>query len=842
MSSRSAPDFSLTPDLVDYIEQCVASGRYCNASEVVREALLAHCSECRRDDGARADLAAPEPFESDALFRTIFEHAAVGIAVAQPVPDGVFLRTNAWMCGIMGYEPGELVGQQYIDLTWPEDREATAAHFATLLSGERKAFTNEKRCLRKDGSAVWVIVSVARVDRADGSPHFLVAVLRDITERKRAEAALQRNEAQLRLLADAVPVHLIHLDRDLRFLFANGSYVRHFGLQGQSIAGRDLRDVIGEERFAFVEPTVRHVLAGNRAQVEFELPREDGTVMHWLAGYVPDRESCEGGAVRGLVAAFTDVTASWRAERALAESEARFRSLIDAMPQLAFTNGPDGETVFHNRRWEEYTGLPMSAGAGRRWLEAVHPDDRERNLAAWRESLATGREMEVERRLRAADGSYTWFLTRAVPLRDPETGAITRWFGTSTDISDIVAAQEALTRSRDELERLVEERSRELQSAQLHLAHAQRMQALGQLAGGIAHDFNNVIQAVQGCAALIERKPDDADWARSLARTITQAAVRGAAVTRRLLAFSRRGDLRTEDVEVAALFGALAEILSHTLGAGIDVQMKLDAGLPPLLADKGQLETVLVNLATNARDAMDGIGTLQISAARAEAGEMAELGEGSFIRLTVGDSGHGMTPEVLARASEPFFTTKPVGEGTGLGLAMARGFAEQSGGALRIVSGPGAGTAVEIWLPAASGELRVEAPAVCERPGPQQPCLLLVDDDRLVLETLAAQMEAEGFRVATARSGAEALAALHRGARFDVLISDLAMPGMSGLALVQEAQARQPGLPAILLTGFASDAEEATFGRALSGRYSVLRKPVLAQELAQLVAVMLEAL
>ena len=249
-----------------------------------------------------------------------------------------------------------------------------------------------------------------------------------------------------------------------------------------------------------------------------------------------------------------------------------------------------------------------------------------------------------------------------------------------------------------------------------------------------------------------------------------------------------------------------------------------------------------MNLATNARDAMDGTGTLQISAARAEAGEMAELGEGSFIRLTVGDSGHGMTPEVLARASEPFFTTKPVGEGTGLGLAMARGFAEQSGGALRIVSAPGAGTAVEIWLPAASGELRVEAPAVCERAGPQQPCLLLVDDDRLVLETLAAQMEAEGFRVATARSGAEALAALHREARFDVLISDLAMPGMSGLALVQEAQARQPGLPAILLTGFASDAEEATFGRALSGRYSVLRKPVLAQELAQLVAVMLEAL
>ncbi|PWS36655.1 hypothetical protein DFH01_16080 [Falsiroseomonas bella] len=411
-------------------------------------------------------------------------------------------------------------------------------------------------------------------------------------------------------------------------------------------------------------------------------------------------------------------------------------------------------------------------------------------------------------------------------------------------------AQTELRRLNDELRARVEAEVAAREEAQARLAQAQRMEALGQLAGGIAHDFNNVLQAVQGGARLIASDAADPGRVRRLALMVVDAASRGAAVTRRLLTFARRADLRAEPVDVADLLTAMREILRHTLGSGIEVRVQVAPNVPALLADRGQLETVLVNLAANARDAMGGAGVLTLSAiheavanGNGAAAGAAGLKAGAYVRLSIADTGVGMDAPTLARATEPFFTTKPRGQGTGLGLAMARGFAEQSAGALTIESAPGFGTTVRLWLPVAPSEPVAPAPHVAE-PRPQADArrrLLLVDDEALVRALTAEALEAAGFVVHSVGSSAEALELLDAGEAVDILVTDLSMPGLDGLALIREAQRRRPDLPAILLTGFATDMAELAVGGAISGRFSLLRKPIDAGMLAERADVLLRA-
>jgi signal transduction histidine kinase/ActR/RegA family two-component response regulator len=402
-------------------------------------------------------------------------------------------------------------------------------------------------------------------------------------------------------------------------------------------------------------------------------------------------------------------------------------------------------------------------------------------------------------------------------------------------------------------DRLAEE-VREREQAQALLIQAQRMEALGQLAGGIAHDFNNILQAVEGSVSLIERRPDDGVSTRRLARLALKAVERGASITRRLLAFGRRSDLRTETLDAIDLLSGLREILTHTLGANIEVNVRLEPNLVPLRADKGQLETVLVNLGTNARDAMPGGGRLSFSAGLevVSSGGLAHshgVAPGRYVRLAVADTGIGMDAATLAHACDPFFTTKLQGVGTGLGLAMAAGFASQSGGTLGVESTPGKGTTVTLWLPAADfDEPAAAAPRQNAADAGSAPDattktvrVLVVDDEDMVRETLAESLEFEGFGVLTAANGTEALSLLAAGEAVDAIVTDLSMPGMDGLALIRAAQERRPGLPAVLLTGYAGDDTALAVSGAISGTFSLLRKPTRFHDLLDTVRSLLAA-
>ncbi|MBL6457332.1 response regulator [Belnapia sp. T6] len=430
----------------------------------------------------------------------------------------------------------------------------------------------------------------------------------------------------------------------------------------------------------------------------------------------------------------------------------------------------------------------------------------------------------------------------------------------NTMAAQLQRREEELRGHADALEARVEERTRELRAAndrlqreieerrltEAALFQAQKMQAVGQLAGGIAHDFNNVLQAVLGGIGLIRRRAGNAEAIQRLSGMVEEAARRGESITRRLLAFSRREELRATVLDVGALLTGLREVLAATLGGRIRVRADVPPDLPPLLADRGQLETVLVNLATNARDAMPGGGTLTLcaEAVRIEA-EARGLKPGDYLLLRIADTGEGMSPDVLARAAEPFFTTKPLGQGTGLGLAMAQGFAQGSGGAMAIESRPGEGTVISLWLPAAQAEEAaspppVPAPARPEASAPRSRRVLLVDDDAVVREVLATQLADAGHAVTERPDAGSALALIEAGERFDLLVTDLAMPGMDGLGLIRAAQGRWPGLPAILLTGYAGDAAMQALGTEAPGRFLLLRKPVTGAELLDRVAAALD--
>jgi len=379
----------------------------------------------------------------------------------------------------------------------------------------------------------------------------------------------------------------------------------------------------------------------------------------------------------------------------------------------------------------------------------------------------------------------------------------------------------ALQSFNDELEQRIDQRTRERETALAQLFEAQKMDTIGRLTGGVAHDFNNLLMAVLGSLSLLEKRlPDDAQC-RRLLQNATQGAQRGAALTQRLLAFSRRQELKPESVNLSELVCGMGELLKRALGIEVALVCQIPNSLTPVLVDSNQLELALLNLALNARDAMPSGGTLTIRAAEEVVGQNsgdAALKQGEYVRVGVSDTGVGMDEATRAKATDPFFTTKGPGKGTGLGLSMVHGLAAQSGGQLRIVSTPGVGTTVELWLPRAKTEA-VSLIRSAERPAPAPAAptaswrVLIVDDDLLVLTGTAALIEDLGHVAIEVPSAAEALALLESGKPVDVIVTDHAMPNMTGLQLAHSVHEKYPGMPIVLATGYAElPADPAQFG------------------------------
>ncbi|HEX9671016.1 MAG TPA: response regulator, partial [Thermoanaerobaculia bacterium] len=497
--------------------------------------------------------------------------------------------------------------------------------------------------------------------------------------------------------------------------------------------------------------------------------------------YLPKREC----TARVLLRVIRYTRERRRAESALLTREQRYRSLVAATSQMVWTVDPDGAAVEDSPSWRAYTGQSREEYRGHGWTSAIHPDDRERTLEAWREAAAAKGPYRIEHRVRAADGGYGDFVTRGVPLLARD-GGIREWISVGIDVT------------------------RQVQLEQ-QLRQAQKMEAVGRLAGGIAHDFNNLLTSILGYTVLLAtRLAADETSCRDLFE-VQKAGERAAALTRKLLAFSRQQVLQPQLLDLPEVVAESAQRLERLLGEAVALEISARVPVGRVRADRGQLEQVLLDLAQNARDAMPAGGALRIEIAEVElaAADVAEHPEvpvGRYALLSVADTGGGMDGEVLSHLFEPFFTTKEVGKGTGLGLATVHGIVRQSEGHVTVESVAGHGTTFRIYLPLAEEPWRAGAAAPAAPAAEESETILLVDDEAGVRRLARLVLEKRGYRVLEAGSAAAAmdLVGSHPG-RLDLVLTDAVMPGLSGRSLLAHVASARPEARGVLMSGYSAE-------------------------------------
>lgn len=672
--------------------------------------------------------------------------------------------------------------------------------------------------------------------------------------------------------------------------------------------------------------------------------------------YQPLRDSL--GHVTGIFVEGVDLTAMHQQAQVLRDSEEKFRTFAQAVPNHVWTAPANGQLDWFNEQTLAYSGLTMAELSGPGWAQLVHPDDIDAAAAAWSKALATGSSYEIEFRIRRADGVYRWHLVRALPIHDA-ADTVVRWVGTNTDIEQQRSDREALRQLNANLERRVDERTRErdriwrnapdmiavlqpdgtftevnpawtqilgwappqvagkrmdqfvhpddrtnaelalqratlgvlpsfecrvlhadgshrsiawtaapegdtifafgrditpdkqqklaLELAEEQLRQSQKMEAIGQLTGGIAHDFNNMLASIYGSIQLMQRKLktgklEGFDTLLERASTSTQ---RASSLTQRLLAFARRQSLDIRRVDVVKLIESLEDMFVRTLGPKVALKIDLAVDLWSAKIDASQLESALLNLVINARDAMADGGRLTIAVENVEidtayAATQAELNAGDYVAIRVTDDGAGMPASVIARAFEPFFTTKPIGQGTGLGLSMVYGFVKQAGGHIRIHSEPGHGTTVSLFLPRDLSDGASPAPAADLPSAPHVrtgETILVVEDEESVRSVIVAVLQDLGYRYIEAGDAKAALAVIDTPTHIDLLVSDVGLPGMNGRQLAEIATARRPGLKVLFVTGYAEQA--AVRHGFLTAGMQMITKPFVIDELANRVRAIL---
>lgn len=601
----------------------------------------------------------------------------------------------------------------------------------------------------------------------------------------------QTDDGRYRVLVEAITDYAIYmLDPEGRVTSWNAGAQRFKGYRPAEIIGQHFsRFYTDEDRAAGVPAeALRRAREESRFETEGWRVRKDGG-RFWAHVLIDPIRSPEGELI-GFAKITRDLTERRAAQASLIRSQEQFRLLVQGVTDYAlYMLDLDGRVTNWNAGAERIKGYRPDEIIGQHFSRFYSEQDRQAGepARALSTAVADGRFEKEGWRIRK-DGSRFWAHVVIDPIRDDD-GVPIGFAKITRDITERRDAQAALEEARQAL------------------FQAQKLEAIGQLTGGIAHDFNNLLMAVLGSLELLRKRLPDDPRAEALLDNAVQGAQRGASLTQRMLAFARKQDLRLEGVCVASLVQGMAGLLERSAGPSIELTLDAPPGLGPAHTDANQLETALLNLVVNARDAMPEGGRIRVeaSAARLEPDAPRDLPPGDYIRLVVADDGPGMDAVTLARATEPFFTTKGVGKGTGLGLSMVHGLAEQSGGRLVMRSNPGGGTRAEIWLPRAVA-LGAPRPGPDDLPAAPAACgplrVLAVDDDALVLMNITAMIEDLGHLAIAAGSAAEALEALASGP-VDVVITDHAMPQMTGLQLARAIAVRHPGLPVVLATGYA---------------------------------------
>lgn len=842
--------------------------------------------------------------------------------------------------------------------SWPDEADFNDNVMRVCMAGGTLSYQDAELDLRRHGvpEQVWLSLDYSPIVAEDSGIAGVLALVVETTEKVRAQRYLAGEQDRLRAMFAQAPGFIATLEGPQhRYELANEAYL---GLvQRADIIGRTVHEVLPEVASQGFIALLDQVYASGRphtgAETEIWLTAANGESRQHYLDFVFQPVRGDAGAVIGIFVQGNDVTERVRAERAMRESEARFRTFAQAMPAQVWAADASGQLNWFNDRIFAYGGYRHEDLVADGWGRMIHPGDLHTLRTRWTESVATGMVFEAEVRLRRHDGSYRWHLNRALPLRG-ENGLVTGWVGTNTDIeeqkntaqryaalNDDLQGQVALrTAERDRMWRLSKdillvcafdgrvqaispafgallgwqeadilgknflelvhpedrpatcaqmaalgrgayvnkfenryrrkdgswcllswtaapdechvhaigrditadrEQLETIRRTELALQQSQKMETIGKLTGGVAHDFNNLLQIISGNLQLLQmsevaRKAAGADCARWI-ENARLAVDKGAKLASYLLAFGRRQPLEPKVIKISRLVANMEDLLRRSLGEEIEIEMVISGGLWNTAVDVAQVENALLNLAINARDAMDGRGRMTIEATNAVLDDLycsahGDVTPGQYVMLAVSDTGCGMPPEVVNRAFEPFFSTKEEGKGTGLGLSMVYGFVKQSGGHVKIYSEPGQGTTVKLYLPRSTAAEEPLGPVESQQAVGGSETILVAEDDEAVRATVVEMLSGLGYRVLKAPDASAALAVIDSGVPIDLLFTDVVMPGpLRSPELARMARERLPNLAVLFTSGYTENA--IVHGGRLDPGVELLGKPYTRERLAR---------
>jgi PAS domain S-box-containing protein len=752
------------------------------------------------------------PSQGDEL--TAQMHAAIirssGAAIIGNTLDGIVASWNRGAEEIFGYTAAEMIGKSIHVIAAPDRPDEMEEILGRIRRGERVEYYETER-RRKDGRIVQVSLTVSPIHDDSGRIVGASKIAHDIASVKGTEAQLKAKSDQLAELAHALglaPAMVRTLDG--KILVWGRGLEALYGWSAEEAVGRNSHEFLATE-FPMPLPEIQAALLDTGEwQGELVHSHRDGHRVVVASQWALHRDG--SGKPISVLKLDWDVTEAKRAKSMIAERDPRLRSILETAPDAIITIDERGIIQSFSDAAQKLFGYAAGEVIGRNVKMLMHSPHRENHddyLARYLRTgenriIGIGREVEAQRR----DGTIFPMDLAVGEVRHGDTRIFTGF------IRDLTA--------RVKMEK--------------DLRQAQKMEAIGQLTGGVAHDFNNLLTVISGNLEMLEGRLEDAEN-REILNEAQEASQLGADLAKRLLAFGRRQPLHPKPVDLNALVRNMVDLLRRSLGEMTGIETRLAEGLPTIMADPGQIENTLLNLAINARDAMPKGGRLVIESARAEidrdyAAAYPDVVPGSYVTLSVTDTGIGMTPEVRQRAFEPFYTTKGPGAGSGLGLSMVYGFVKQSGGHVQLYSEIGHGTTVRLYLPARTEDARAAeqrgAPSVARAPSGET--VLVVEDDERVRKVSVRRLKELGYSVMEADSGPAALKLLDTGRSIDVLFTDIIMTGgMTGVDLAQEARRHRPELTILFTSGYAEPA--IIKGGLLTTNANWLGKPYSSNEL-----------
>lgn len=723
--------------------------------------------------GETVDFADPKPSRSPVRDQAVLD--SVGDSLVAVDANGIITHMNAAAARHLGLDPRTAIGRDLLEAVPATSQPQFQAACAAARAGAPQHYE------RESGVAAGRMLDIQVLPIGDGA---IAIVFTDITERKLAEKALRESETRFRLIADSAPVPMWVTRLDRKREFVNHAYVDFLGIDYAEAVDFDWRNIIHPEDLPRI---VAEQIEKEAALEPFTLEaryRSAAGDWRWLRSESQPRWGVDGAHI-GFIGVAYDVTIAKEAElrlQGLVEARtAELEALYRRTPTLLHSQSPDGRVISVSDKWLEFMGFTSRDEVIGRpikdFMAAECWDAHEREH--WPRLLSTGSFDDVEYKAVKKSGEIAEVLVSSRMWFDAE-GRFARTMAAMVDVTGRRRTEEALRQS-------------------------QKVEAMGQLTGGVAHDFNNLLSPIIGGLDFLQRREIGGEREQRMIAGALQAAERAKTLVQRLLAFARRQPLQPTSVDLRQLIGGMEALIASTMGPRIRVQVDVPADLPLAFADANQVEMALLNLSVNARDAMPDGGRLRIAAQprRCAGDPLRGLEPGDYIALTVTDDGVGMDEATLARAIEPFFSTKGIGRGTGLGLSMVHGLAAQLGGALTLKSSLGAGTTVELLLPAATNAVAAREAAGDEKHEAQAGRALLIDDEELVRGSTAAMLEELGFEVVQCDSAATALAQIEAGLTVDLVVTDHLMPDLTGAELARRLRSARPTLPVLIISGYA---------------------------------------